>query len=138
MQRLCAQCKRSFEITDADLDFYDKVSPILGDKKYALPPPTFCPDCRRHRKLAWRNERTLYKRKCDLCKKDIIGLYPQGTKFPVYCHDCWFSDNWDPFQYGADYDFSKPFFKQFKQPEKLGAFCQYFEPKFKNYFLNRT
>jgi len=104
--RICQNCKQNFTIWGEDFGFYEKMK---------VPAPTFCPDCRRQRRFAWRNERTLYKRKCDLCKKDIIGLYPQGTKFPVYCHDCWFSDNWDPFQYGADYDFSKPFFKQFKQ-----------------------
>lgn len=42
-------------------------------------------------------------------------MYPSGTEFPVYCRECWFSDRWDPLSYGRDYDFSKPFFSQFKE-----------------------
>ncbi|KKT00344.1 MAG: hypothetical protein UV76_C0011G0016 [Candidatus Nomurabacteria bacterium GW2011_GWA2_43_15] len=42
-------------------------------------------------------------------------MYPAGTKFPVYCHDCWWSDKWDPLSYGRDYNFNKFFFEQFKE-----------------------
>jgi len=38
-----------------------------------------------------------------------------GTPFKVYCHDCFFSDKWDPVQYGREYDFSKPFFAQWRE-----------------------
>jgi len=64
------------------------------------------------RRLAWRNERTLYKAKCANCKKDIFSAYSPDKPFPVFCHDCWFSDAWDPIAYGRDYDFSRPFFEQ--------------------------
>lgn len=64
------------------------------------------------RRLAYRNERTLYKRICDLCQKDTISIYPAKTPFPVYCHKCWWGDGWDPKDYGQDYDKSKPFLEQ--------------------------
>src|SRR3989339_1858718 len=64
-------------------------------------------------RLSFRNERTLYKRTCDLCKKDGISLYPAGTPFPVYCYKCWWSDGWDPLDYSIDWNKSIPFFKQF-------------------------
>jgi hypothetical protein len=79
--KICKHCQSTFEVTDDDLAFYDKVSPIFplgvnpvfsgegegsGVRKYAIPSPTFCPDCRQQRRLSFRNERKLYKRKCDL------------------------------------------------------------------------
>src|SRR6185295_14940235 len=33
----------------------------------------------------------------------------------VYCSDCWWSDRWDPLSYGRDFDFSRPFFDQFRE-----------------------
>ena len=44
--------------------------------------------------------------------KDIFSAYVPEKKFPVYCHECWYSDSWDPMSYGKDFDFSKPFFAQ--------------------------
>lgn len=32
----------------------------------------------------------------------------------VYDHDVWWSDKWEPTEYGQDYDFSRPFFEQWK------------------------
>ncbi len=32
----------------------------------------------------------------------------------VYDHDVWWSDQWDPTDYGQEYDFSRSFFEQFK------------------------
>jgi hypothetical protein len=74
-----------------------------------------CPDCRRQRRLLFRNERTLYRGNCDLCKKSFISTFPANAPFPVYCSDCWWSDNWDPLEYGRDFDFNRPFFEQFKE-----------------------
>ncbi len=101
----CQNCKNNFTIEPDDFSFYEKIG---------VPPPTWCPECRRQRRFTWRNERTLHKRKCDLCKKPVIGLYPSATTFPVYCHDCWHSDQWNPLSFGREYDFQKPFFSQLK------------------------
>jgi hypothetical protein len=104
--KICQNCKAQFVIEPEDFAFCEKMQ---------VPPPTWCPQCRAQRRFVWRNERTLYKRDCDLCHKTFIGLYPKGVPFPVYCHDCWFSDKWDPLSYGVAYDFKKPFFEQFKE-----------------------
>ena len=104
--RQCQNCKKDFIIEPDDFSFYEKIK---------VPPPTFCPDCRFQRRLMWRNERSFYKRKCDLCEKDIIASYPSGAPFPVYCVKCWWSDKWDPASYGQDFDFSRPFFEQYKE-----------------------
>jgi len=44
------------------MEFYDKISPIFGEKKYVIPPPTLCPNCRSKNRICWRNENKLYKR----------------------------------------------------------------------------
>ncbi|MDO8641589.1 MAG: hypothetical protein Q7R33_08655, partial [Nitrosarchaeum sp.] len=76
----------------------------------------------------WRNERKLYKRDCDLCKKSFIFMYPKDTIFPVYCRDCWLSDKWNPKDYGQEYDFNKPFFEQwyglFNKVPRVGVIKQ--------------
>jgi len=104
MKKNCKTCKKEFEIRDQDLVFYEQIK---------VPSPNHCPDCRMEKRLAFRNERTLYKRVCDLCKKDGVSLYPSGTPFPVYCHKCWWSDKWDPVSFGVNWNKSKSFFDQF-------------------------
>ncbi len=103
MNKQCNLCKKDFTIRPEDEVFYSQVS---------VPAPKLCPDCRAMRRLSFRNERTLYKRPCDLCKKDVISIYAPGTPFPVYCHPCWWSDAWDPKSYATDYDPSVPFIDQ--------------------------
>ncbi len=102
----CKQCSLEFEITDSDQQFYKKVD---------VPEPNFCPDCRQQRRLAWRNERTLYRRKCDGMGKEIISVYSPDKPFPVYDSDYWHSDAWNPLTYGRDFDFDRPFFEQFEE-----------------------
>src|SRR3990167_4033493 len=116
MQKQCANtwCQASFEITDSDLAFYDKISPVFGGKKYAIPAPTFCPDCRLQRRMSFRNERKLYQRTCDLTGKPIISVYATEKPFKVYDQKEWWSDRWDPHTYGRAIDRKKPFFEQFQ------------------------
>ena len=104
--RKCQNCKKDFTIEPDDFGFYEKIK---------VPPPTFCPECRLVRRLSFRNERALYKRKCDLCVKDEILMFDQNSPFKAYCFSCWWSDGWDPMQYGKEYIFDKPFFEQYKE-----------------------
>src|SRR3989339_1132767 len=115
MRKTCNNCQQNFEITDEDLKFYEKVSPVFNDKKYLIPQPTLCYECRQQRKLAFRNERVLYKRKCDLCKQQIISIYSPDKPFQVYCQKCIWSDKYDPIVFGRNYDFNKSFFEQFSE-----------------------
>ncbi|MFZ2150366.1 MAG: hypothetical protein WAV15_04385 [Minisyncoccia bacterium] len=102
----CQNCKKDFIIETDDFGFYEKIKVL---------PPTFCPDCRFVRRLASTGERVLYKRKSDLSGKDIFSMYPIEAPFPVYETEEWYSDDWNPYDYGIDYDFSKPFFEQFQE-----------------------
>ena len=98
----CKQCNTEFEITDDDRKFY---------KQVGVTEPTFCPDCRQQRRLTICNERFLYPGKCGMCKKRTLTQYPPHLKHPIYCRECWHSDDWDQTEHGRDFDFSKPFFE---------------------------
>ena len=113
--KTCRHCEAKFEITEKDLEFYEKVSPVFDWKKYLIPCPTLCPDCRQQRRLSFRNERKLYKRKCDFSWKDIISIYSPDKKYKVYDTEIWWSDKWEPLDYWKDFDFEKGFFEQFSE-----------------------
>ncbi len=112
MQRSCRQCAETFEITNDDLAFYEKISPMVAEQIIAVPPPTLCPPCRQQRRISWRNERNLHQRTCSLCRKSIISIYRSDAEFPVYCNDCWWSDKWDAKSFGRTYDGNRSFFAQ--------------------------
>jgi len=101
---ICQNCKQSFIIAPEDFAFYEKIK---------VPPPTFCPQCRLQRRHAWRNMRSIYKRRCDLCGQEKIGIYASDNIHRAYCPSCWWGDGWDALDYGRAYDFSRSFFEQF-------------------------
>ncbi|MBN2086800.1 hypothetical protein JW758_00465 [Candidatus Peregrinibacteria bacterium] len=107
----CKQCNQGFEISNEENALREK---LTGDFETGLvPQPTQCLVCRMRRKMAWRNEMTLYKRDCDKTGKSIISIYPSNTDFPVYSKNEWWGNDWDAMSYGREFDFSRPFFEQF-------------------------
>ncbi len=102
----CQNCKLEFVIEPDDFSFYEKIK---------VPPPTFCPECRMIRRMTWRNERSLFKRTCDYTGDSIITMFLPDANVKVYDRDIWWSDKWDPTEYGMDYDFSLPFFEQYNE-----------------------
>jgi hypothetical protein len=100
--RQCQNCKKDFIIEPDDFGFYEKIK---------VPLPTFCWQCRAMRRMLFRNFRFLYKRKCDATGKTIFVLIPPEAPMPVYEHNYWMSDAWDPMDYGQEYDFNRPFFE---------------------------
>jgi Zn ribbon nucleic-acid-binding protein len=105
--KVCRFCKSQFTIEPDDFSFYEKIE---------VPLPTFCPECRNQRRMSWRNERSLYKRKCDAPghAEDIITMFDPAEGHVVYDAKYWWSDEWDPIEYGLEYDSSQPFFVQFQ------------------------
>jgi hypothetical protein len=99
----CQNCNQDFTIEKEDSNFYEKIR---------VPAPTWCPECRLMRRLSWRNNRSLHRRSCDLCRKSIVSIYQEGTPFPVYCRECWHGDGWDPMAFAMEIDWSKPFLVQ--------------------------
>ena len=45
----------------------------------------------------------------------MISIYAPESRCIAYCTKCYFSEDWDPMDYGTDIDFSKPFLQQFKE-----------------------
>ncbi len=105
-KKSCRNCKKDFLVEPDDTSFYERVK---------VPPPAWCPECRQQRRYAWRNERTLYRRTCDLCGKSTVTIYSPTSPYKVYCPPCWWSDAWDVGKYARDFDFSKPFFEQYQE-----------------------
>jgi len=104
--QICRLTQKPFVITDEDQAFYAKMG---------VPLPTLCPEERMRRRLAHRNERNLYLRKCDMTGKQIVSIYSQDKPFKVYEQKTWWSDDWNALDHGRDMDFSRPFFQQFKE-----------------------
>ena len=111
------------------------MSPTFGDKTFPIPTPSLCPECRATRRLAWRNELELYKRKSDKSGKEVVSIYAPDSPYTVYGIDEWWQDDWDATSYAQEYDPNKPFFEQFsvllKKVPKLALFnaktedCEY-------------
>ena len=104
-KRICQNCKCDFVIEQEDFNFYEKIK---------VPAPTFCPECRMIRRMIWRNFRSLFKRTCGMCSKNLISMYPLDKIKTVFCTDCWNRDKRDPFLQARNYDFSKNFFEQIR------------------------
>ena len=124
MNRVCRQCSAVFEITPDDLAFYDAISPTFAGKKFPVPPPTLCPECRFQLRLMMRNDRHLYHRKSSLSGRQIISIYAPEKTFPVYDQSEWWSDSWDGRSYGRDMDFQKPFWEQLQELRPCSAFSE--------------
>lgn len=69
--------------------------------------------------MAWRNEWKLYHRTCDKSGEKIISAYAPDAPFKVYKNEIWWGDGWDALDHGRDYDFSRPFFEQFADLQKV-------------------
>jgi hypothetical protein len=102
----CKNCDKNIEIRNEDLEFY---------KKFDVPAPVLCSDCRLQHRLCFRNERTLYKRTSSLSGQSIISIYHDKSPYLVYSGEEWWSDKHDAGQFAMDFDFNRTFFEQFKE-----------------------
>ena len=102
----CKNCNNQFSIFKEDQAFYTKIG---------VPEPTLCHLCRQQRRLAFRNERIFYQIKSDLSNKDILSIYNSDKTFPVYDQDEWWSDDWDPLDYGQDIDWDRSILEQIQE-----------------------
>ncbi len=137
-RKQCRLSGQDFPIYQSDLEFYDKISPkfevspdyakqfleenndITENFEYKdwklkckIPTPTLCPEERQRRRLAFRNERKLYKRKCDFVGNDIVSIHSPDKKYPVYDQEVWWSDKRNAFDYAKDIDIKGDYKKNF-------------------------
>jgi hypothetical protein len=103
--KVCQNCHNEFIIEPEDFNFYEKMK---------VPAPTFCPDCRLQRRFSWRNDWKFFKKK-DIHGKEIFSFIHEDSPAKILDTSEWYSDSWDPMEYGREYDFSKPFFQQFSE-----------------------
>ena len=108
-QKTCPQCGQVFDIFPEDIEFY---------KMFRVPPPTLCPDCRLQRRLGFRINflPVFYKKACSAPghNEKVISFYSKTNPIQIYDYDYWYSDKWDPLDYGWGYDFEKHFFQQWR------------------------
>jgi hypothetical protein len=113
--KTCKVSGQEFPIYQSDIAFYDKFSPVIDGKKYSIPTPSLCPEERQRRRLAFRNDRKLYRRNCDATGKQIISIYSPDKTYTVYEQQARRSDSRDPLGFGKEVDFTRSFFEQFDE-----------------------
>lgn len=79
----CVECGKNFKIIAPELRFY---------KRFGLPVPEKCPDCRHKARLSMRTPRTLWERKCAKCGKAIKTSYSPTEPEMVYCEECYLAE----------------------------------------------
>ena len=86
----CETTKKLFKIIPQELKFY---------RQFHLPIPRVCPDQRHLNRIALRNPRKLFLRKCDKCGASIQTTYPPAGRAgspnrpeKVYCEQCYLKE----------------------------------------------
>ncbi len=102
--KTCQNCKTQFTIEPDDFVFYERIK---------VPPPTFCPECRLQRRMVWRNEHFLFRKK-DIFGKEIFSMFPPESEVRILDAHEWMKDTWDQYQSSREYDWNRPFFEQFQ------------------------
>ena len=98
-------------VTDKDLNLR-KISPTFAGQKYLIPSPTLCPDERMRRRLVEKRTKTLSRKMCQDGNQIISTIHMTKT-IRSTIQKVWNSDDWNPFEFCSDFDFSRPFFPQF-------------------------
>src|SRR3989344_2893108 len=75
-------------------------------KMLRVPPPNYCPTCRRMRRMINMNLSQLFKRPCDIPNhsESIISILPEECPFLVYEYNYFISDEFDAFSFCKKYD----------------------------------
>lgn len=137
----CGVCHTEFSVEPEDRLFYEAASPVFAGVTAPIPSPTICPDCRLRRRLAFRNERHLYRRKSSLSGTEMITIFSPASPYNVLTYDEWWGDKWDPLSYGREVDFERPFFEQFLELSREVPRCPLYirngeNSEYTNYSLN--
>jgi hypothetical protein len=76
----CKHCGKNYKVNIHELKFY---------KKYLLPIPTSCPDCRHMDRLNERPKRKLFDRDCMKCGAKVQSTFQQNSPEIIYCEKCY-------------------------------------------------
>ena len=119
--KICTVSGQPFAIFQSDVDFYEKISPVFLWKKFMIPTPTLCPEERQRRRLMFRNERKLYKRKCDATGDTIVSIYSPDKPYKVYEEEYRKSDKRD--EVWIDIDYNESIFNNIQNLYNLTPKC---------------
>lgn len=111
----CLHCKAPLKHTSTQAALLEKLAPSFNGTAVALPAPGLCAGCRERQRIAFRNEWSFYRRKCDRSGRDVIAIYDESSPYTVYDPAIWWSDDYDPLDYGREFDFQRSFFEQFDE-----------------------
>jgi hypothetical protein len=101
--KICEHCKQNFTISEEELSLYEKVGIEL---------PTLCFFCRVKIHLSFWMFGKFRKGVSALSGDSLITVLPENSRYPIYTLAEWYSDQWDPMDFGMDYDSTKSFFEQ--------------------------
>lgn len=101
--RVCRFSGEKFYVRPEDITFY---------RRMQLPLPTLSPKERIRRRHAYTNTYHLFRVSSAFSGKKVIAVYPPNTPYKIYEHQVWFSDEWNPMEYGVGYDAGKDLFAQ--------------------------
>jgi hypothetical protein len=89
-------CEQDFAITNEDIDFL---------KMLRVPPPNFCPTCRRIRRFVHLTSLQLFRRPCEAPghNEQMISIFPPECPFPVYDYECFTGDEFDSTRFARTY-----------------------------------
>ncbi len=104
--RTCEHCKSKFSIEPGELALYEKTGTEI---------PVICSDCRLKQHFSFWLFGRFRKGKSDLSGESLITVMPENSRYPIYKTSEWYSDKWDPMEFGQDYDPVRPFFDQLKE-----------------------
>ena len=93
-------CKGNFEVEQEDIEFL---------KFFKVPPPLYCPPCRRMRRFVYMNTTRLFKRVCNAPghSEQMISAFPSECPFDVVDYKYYMSEAFDPLSFGVVYNNNK-------------------------------
>ena len=84
------QCVSAYKILPDELAFYRQMN---------LPIPRYCPNCRYHKRMVWKNPFRFYKRQCmcellghdhsSRCTEEFETMYSPDRPEKIYCDKCY-------------------------------------------------
>jgi hypothetical protein len=76
----CKECKKAYRVIPAELELL---------KRFGLPLPRRCADCRNMARISRTNPPHLWDRDCANCRKEIRTSYSPDRPETVYCEQCY-------------------------------------------------
>jgi hypothetical protein len=123
MPNCCSACGEKLKHSPSAIEgLLGKQAFRFAGQSHSFPPSSLCSDCRHQRRLAFRNERSLYHRFSAATGERILSLYHErplwGEAYQVLTEEQWRSETFNPFDYGREIDFSRSFFEQYSELHK--------------------